>query len=811
MLATTIQDLRYAARTLRRSPGFTAVAVLTLAVGIGATTAIYSAVRTTILDPLPVRAADRLMKIESFNAAKSRFNAGVSPPAIRELRRHQDVFAELAVCDGMLAKYRGGEFIDIVKGLEVSPSFFELWRVRPLLGRVFTPDEQRRGAGKVVVLSHAFWRSRLGGDPEIVGKSVELDAGWIGAPYEAYTVIGVMPAHFVFPHEDDEYWVPMADPDGDDPYPRNYGVFVRLADQASTLQARQVFDLIAAREVAADPIANQGWRMRPRPVTGMFADDATRQRLWSLLAVIALVWVIACANVANLLVARAEARRQELAIRASLGASPSRLLRQLLTESFLLAVAGGLCGLVVTAWGLEALRALLGGIRLKPMGFDAAVFACAAALSGMTAVVFGTAPAWRATRARTSEALKQSGPSSTQALEGRWLVRGLIVAEVALTVVALAAAGLMVRSTISVLRLNVGYDARDLILAVAVPSAETMKDTGTYAEFIDRLGRGYEELPGVQSVGIRTAGGQLEYVAEGQDRTVQVRHEGCGLGSRNLFTALRVPLLEGRYLDRSDLERTTVLVNRTLARTLWPNEKAAGKRFRPVPAQTRTSPQTLREGVLLEVVGVVGDTRLDDHETDPPPTLYRPCRDFYDSLHYDRVYVRASGDPASLIRPIHSAMTHADAGVTHRVIRNVAQELYRSTQGRRFFTLYLALYAAVGLALTALGVYGLIACAVQRRTREFGIRMALGATRARVSALAVKDALSVAVMGLGVGLAVALSVARLMESQVHGVTPRDPATLAVVSAVILMATVIACAVPAYRATRIEPMEALRDG
>jgi predicted permease len=804
-----LQDLRYAARTLLKNPGFTAVAVFTLAISIGATTAIYSAVQATILDPLPVNDAHRLMAIESFNMARGRFRAGVSPPAIRELRQHKHVFDELAVCDSMLSKFRGGPFIETIKGLEVSPSFFGLWHVRPLLGRVFAADEARPGSDNVVVLSHAFWRTRLGGDPGIVGKSIELDARWSGTQYQQYTVTGVMPPHFVFPDEDDEYWVPKADPDGDDPYPRNYEVFFRLADGATPAQAQQILDVITTRDAEVDPRANEGWQMRLRPVGAMFADEVTRQRLWALFGVIGLVWLIACANVANLLIARAETRRHEIAVRASLGASPSRLLRQLMTESLLLAFAGGLSGLVLTAWGIDALGTFVGGIRLRPMGVNGHVLTYALALSGITALVFGLAPAWRATRPRLNEALKESSSSSSQSSEGRWLLRGLIVAEVAFTVVALAAAGLMVRSVVSVLRLDVGYDSRNLLMAVAVPSNETMNEVERYAAFVERLGDGYARLPGIRSVGVRTVGGALDYVAEDDDRAVRVQHEGCGLDARNLFTALQVPLLEGRYLDRSDVGRTTVLVNRTLTTTLWPGEKAVGKRFRPVPGQARNSPPTLQEGSVLEVVGVVGDVRLDDHEADPRPTLYRPCRDFYRNLHYDRFYLRTTHDPTSMVRPIQEAITQADVGVVHRTIQDVSAELYRSTQGRRLFTLYLTLYAAVALALASIGIYGLIAYSVRRRTREFGIRIALGSTRARISVLAMKDGLAVALVGLTLGLAGALACGRLLQGQLYDITPRDPTTLAVISAVLLVATLIACGLPAYRATRIDPMEALR--
>ncbi len=390
---------------------------------------------------------------------------------------------------------------------------------------------------------------------------------------------------------------------------------------------------------------------------------------------------------ANLLLARAEARQHEMGVRAALGAGRGRLIRQLLTESLLLAMAGGLCGLVLTAWGIEALSAFLGGIRLKPLAMNGPVFSSAMALSFVTGLVFGLAPAWRASRPRLFETLKQTGSFSTQTARGRWLLRGLIVAEVAFAVVLLAGAGLMVRSVMYVLQLDVGYSPQNLLMAVAIPPAvPDPGDEQAYTAFIDRLGDIYAGLPGIQSVGNRTVSNQRKYMAEGDDRAIQVVHEGTGLEERNLFVALRVPLIEGRFLDRSDLGRSTVVVNRTLARTFWPSDKAVGKRLRAAPNQD------VGERVL-EVVGVVGDVRLDDHETNPRPTVYRPCREFYRNLRYDRFYLRSTLDPASVIRAIHAAINRADPGVTYRSIQIVSEELYRSTQGRRFFTLYLTLKA----------------------------------------------------------------------------------------------------------------------
>ena len=302
-----MNDLKFASRQLLKNPGFTLVAVLTLAIAIGASTAIYSAVQTTIVDPLPVKDADRLMSIESFNTREGRSKWGVSLNTIAELRQHAELFANVAVYDGMLVTYRGGEFIDMVRGAEVSANFFSLWGVQPILGRVFAMDEERSEASRVVVLSQAFWRGRLGGDPQIIGKTIELEPE-TESSYQQYTVIGVMPYYFVFPEEEVDYWVPRADRDrGADPSSPNYAVFFRLPIGSTPLQARAFLEALAARDAANDAKMNAGWGMRLRPISTLFADEATRQKLWTLFVVIGLVWLIACANVANLLPARAEA------------------------------------------------------------------------------------------------------------------------------------------------------------------------------------------------------------------------------------------------------------------------------------------------------------------------------------------------------------------------------------------------------------------------------------------------------------------------------------------------------------------------
>ena len=465
-MSTFINDIKYAVRQLRKNPGFATVTLLTLAVAIGATTAIYSAVETTILDPLPVPDAERLMTIESINLRNSQVS-GVNPATIADLREVEYALNHLSISYKTDVKYRGNEFTELIRGYSVSDSFFSLWGVQPLLGRTFSEGESRADAPPVVVLAHGFWESSLNGDPEIIGKNIEFGGGTFDSPFQSYTVIGVMPEGFTFPLESVNFWRPLADPhvasESDDPMGRryirrNYALYFRLADGASQEQVQVILDSIVARQAQIETRFgnNRQWRLRLRPVSGIFDDEATRETLWTLFAVIVLVWLIACANVANLLLARAEGRRQEMGMRVALGAGRVRLIRQMLMESTLLALLGGACGLILTNWGLEVLDWHLKGIRMRPLALDWGVFGRAMGVSLLTGIVFGLIPAWNASKPNLFETLKQSGTSTTQALGGRWLVRRLILGEIALAVILLVGAGLTIRSVVNVLRVDLG-------------------------------------------------------------------------------------------------------------------------------------------------------------------------------------------------------------------------------------------------------------------------------------------------------------------------------------------------------------------
>jgi predicted permease len=651
-----------------------------------------------------------------------------------------------------------------------------------------------------------------------------------------YTVVGVMPKHFVFPYQNVQFWTPLADPKalsgtgGGSNSSRAeflmhdslniYLVSARLADRVSRQQAQALLDAINARQINLEIpglASRKGWMMRLRPMSAMFADEATREKLWTLFAGIALVWLIACANVANLLAARAEARQHEMAMRVVLGAGRARLMRQTLTECLLLALVGGVCGLLLTGWGVAALDTLLAGIRLKPLALNWPVFATAMAISAVTGIVFGLIPARRASRPKVFETLKQTGAASTQVARGRRFVGGLILGEIALAVVLLAGAGLTIRSLINILTYDFGYDAKNLIeLRLTAPAAKYANDPAALQGLATRLNERLANLPGIAAIGTHatdTAGesasfslaGGTRFRADGSADAHAVVQEFAGLDALDPFKAMGVRLIEGRPLDRSDVERRTVVVNESLARRFWPGQSALGQRLRPASAQDGDG--------ALEVVGIVSDIRRIGGDLLPqqnaPLTLYRPIPDPWVSSALPTMYLRTTIDPVAIIPSLQQALSEVEPDLVGRRITVVSDALAMATQGRRYFMGFLIAFAAVGLTLAVIGLYGLMAFNVQRRTREFGVRMALGATGREVLLRVTGDGVKLAGLGLALGLVLAFPAMRLIQNQLYGVTSSDPLTLLVVVLVLLATAATASFIPARRAARIHPMEALR--
>ena len=805
-----MNDLKFAFRQLLKHPGFTAVAVLTLALGIGATTAIVSVVKTAVFDPLPVQHPDRFVQLGGVSRELG-WRAAINNPALRDVRQQTNLFARVAAYsdnDGLTLQ--GEEFPQPVAGVWVTPEFFGLLNVRPLLGRTFTADEGQPGKDDVLVISHRLWQRLFGGDPAIIGRTVRFRE-------RPMTVVGVMPPHFSFPMARyDEYWRPAQHPDpaGND-WLANTRVIAEMRSEVETAQVQAFLDVLSQRQAKESPIAK--YEFQCRDLREMFSTPEVHRSLGLLLGAIAFVLIIAAANVANLQLARTETRQQELAVRAALGAGRVRVFRQLLTESLLLAALGGATGLAVTAFGLDLLPKLIPTDlpRLKPIGLNASVLCIASGVTLATGLLFGLAPAWQGRRSNLSEVMKLGAATSTRDRGRVWFSRTLIVGQVALVLVLLAGAGLMVRSVIGLLRMN-PIDAQNIVRVY--PSSVAMLQryfptvwnptdweravTALFAFFADAQQR-IAAIPGVIATGVAFEGREAEVLTTPGSERIQLLNYWIGIEQADPLRAMQVPLKQGRWLDRSDVGEGArrVLVNETAARQLWPGEEALGQRF---------SAKEWGAKLTYEVVGVVGDLRDYTGHVAPQPTFYRALQKAMNiELAPSFLVVRSAVDPRTLYKPIGQALKAAGADPRMPNFYNLQEVLRAAMAGHRAVMLYLSIFAGVGLFLAAIGLYGVLAYSVARRTREIGIRMALGAQRADVMRLILSQGLVLVAVGGVIGITVALVTGRVLRAYLVGVSQTDPVTFIAVALLLAAVAMLACRLPARRAGRIDPMEALR--
>jgi len=824
-------DLRFTVRQMRKSPGFTAVAILTLALGIGASTAIYSVIRSLVLDPVPGREPGRLMEIAEQDKKaeeKGRFY-GVGPPTLQVLRANQDWFDDLAWCTSSESTRRTDEFVEEVMGAEVSPNFFSFLGTRPLLGRTFAPDEitptDRDGtvAGdSVLVLGYGLWQSVFGGDPTVLGRTLELGK-------HRFTVIGVMPRHFKFPFGSTQYWMAVKDPPvrPDIGIAANFQVLVRLKSGMSPEPVQAMLGTLSQRvlrefsehRMYKYQLNREGWTVRMRPLRDAFSDPKLQRTLVGLLSAIGFVLLIVCANIANLMLAKAENRQQELAVRAALGAGRFRLLRQLFTESVLLAMVGGAGGLLCSWGGVRALLALVPDWKsqLKPVQLDgpALVFTLLAVLG--TSLLFGLAPAWRAYRTPAGQALKQGEARATLHAGWRRYRAALVITEVALTLVLLVGAGLMLQSVARLLRVNPGFDPENLLrVTVRLPWEKYSYDRPRERNaMLAALHEHLSALPGVAAVGIDKQNFPRPILVEERAEPLEVLQVGCGVEESDLFRAMRVQLQAGRLLRRDDIIRdkyfhqtdldsgsSAVVINESLARLAWPGEVAVGKSFRMDNKKSKRR---------YEVVGVVGDIRHFSYAQKVEPAFYRPYQEFDLAGLAPAFLIRVTGAPAPLIPAIRRELKALEGEMRTPDIRVVRQALYEATQPQRTYMLYLVIFAVVGLTLAAIGIFGVLAYSVARRTREIGIRMAVGADRGQVLGMILGEGARLLALGVVVGIGAAAGLTRFLQHQLFDVSPTDPLVFAAVALVLVSVGLLACFMPARRAASTNPMEALRQG
>ncbi|HEX5423483.1 MAG TPA: ABC transporter permease [Candidatus Acidoferrales bacterium] len=822
---TLVQDVRYALRTLRKSPGFTLVAVLTLALGIGANTAIFSLVDTALLHPLPFKNPSRLVMIGEGMPADGYPKIGISPEDFTVYEREQKSFESVGAFDDKYVGLSGGGQPERILAARVSASIFPMLGIQPLLGRTFTPQEDKLGKN-VVILSYALWQRRYGASRRVIGKTVVLDR-------IPYTVIGVMPKRFQFPlrgprtivvsgnNEPANVWVPVAfTPEelqcnacyNSSALGRlNAGVTISQAQTEASLLARRIERQYPASVLQAFNNAQLYIWISP-----LDAEDvgSVRTMLLVLMAAVGMVLLIACSNVATLLLSRASARRREITIRSALGASPGRLARQVLTESIVLALGGGAIGILVARFGTAVLISLApSNIPLPPdvpLGGSALLFAAAACC--LTAIIFGIVPAIQSSAISPQFALQEGGRSGTPGRTRNRLQACFVVAEFALAFVLLIGAGLLLRSFFNRLMTNQGFRP-DHVLTMEVPLPALAYPKATAIRgFYEQLAQRASNLPGVRSLGITTVlpltNDNLTVMkVEGRPGYTPVIRDTWVLG--NYFEAMGIPLLNGRYFTPQDRagSQPVVVISEGTAKKYWPAGDAIGKRL-----YIYGTPDT------ATVVGIVGSVSGSQFVTATTPEVYVPYLQVPNVMLEDKrdasarslaLAVRTSTDPQAVALALVAQIHSLDSQLAVGKIRTMGQLVGSSVAGPRFNAFLFGLFACVALFLAALGIYGVLAYATVQRTHEIGIRMALGAQGTEVLRLVLGQGARLALFGLAIGLLIAVGLTRLMASLLFGVGSMDPLTFAVVAIVLVGIGMLACYIPARRATRVDPVSAMR--
>jgi putative ABC transport system permease protein len=796
------QDVRYALRLLLKQPGITAIAVMTLALGIGANTAIFSAVNAVLLRPLPYADADRLVMLYEKRLKEGVTDNVVSPADFLDWSKMQRSFDAIAALTPTTVDLTGaGEPVRLFAGA-VSPPFFDVLGVAPSLGRTFVAEEAIQGRGRVAVLGYKVWQDQYGKDPAIVGRKILLN----GRPYE---VIGVLPATFEFTDSTIGLWVPLVLEDGKTPPPRTshfLTVYGRMKKGVSIEQARADMDRIGTQLEAQYPDENRNHGVY---VAGLRADMQVpvKDGLLMLMAAVAFVLLIACVNVANLLLAKAAARRREMAVRAAVGAGRWRLAGQALTESMVLAILGGGAGLLVAYWGIQLLRQItpqeVQVLGVDHVTLDPVVLGFTLVVSIVSGLIFGLLPAWHLASQDVNESLKEGGRSPGGIR--RRLRLSLVVSEIALASLLLVGAGLTLRSFQTVLQADPGFKQEGILTAyISLPSLRYPDDARRVAAF-DEIERRLAALPGVRSVGatshlpLSDQDSRGGVVIEGREPTPDTPTRAHPRAvTLNYFRTMGIRLIEGRNFAASDTAETpfVAVINETMAKRYWPGVSPVGKRF-------FTAGGTIKR----EVIGVVGDVKHWGFDRPVNPEMYFPQRQMvWDGL----TFVLATDlDPATLTAAVREQLKAVDKDLPLSSVRTMQEVAKRSVAARRSAMLLLGIFGALALVLAAAGIYAVMAQLVALRSAEIGVRLTLGASPLTVMRLVMREGLVHAIIGLAVGLGTAVVVMRGFRSMLFRVSPADPLTLGAVALLLLVTTALACMVPARRAMRLDPVRVLR--
>ncbi|HEV7747782.1 MAG TPA: ABC transporter permease [Pyrinomonadaceae bacterium] len=809
-MQTLLKDIRYGVRSLLKHPGFTAIVVVTLAVGIGASSAIFSVVNTVLLRPLPYPRAERIVAIQELNQQGKRVQ--VTPANFLDWRAQNTVFEQLAAIltrPANLALADSAERIDLAM---TSANFFSVFGVEPKYGRFFITADEQAGHASIVVISHALWQRRFGGDPSLIGKPITLDG-------VSYSVVGIAPAGFSYPDKTD-VWVPpfrlapTVNERMDPTQVRGFGMLAAVALLRPGIglpQAVSEMETITARLRQQYPEQNNRRFSRVVSLHNHLVGE-TGPMLLLLFGAVGFVLLIACANVANLLLASAATRQKELAIRTALGASRMRLIRQLLTESGMLAFAGGAMGFLLALWGVALLTKLLPQDfpRLGEIRLDWRVLGFTLVTSVVTGILFGFAPALQLSKTEVQDSLKEMGRGVSGSRRHNRLRNLLIVGEVALSVVLLAGAGLLFRSFMQLQSVNTGFNSQQLLTARLTPAGTQYRTDPDYINFYNQTLQRISAVPGVTTVAaINTLpldkGPQAGFRIEGRPPLTTDKWPGGNYRtvSADYFRAMDIPIVQGRAFTDHDTLQTplVVIVNQALVRRDFPGEGAIGKRINLGNTDAQGKP------VWLEIVGVASDVRSLELREEAAPEFYLSAQQ--DSFGNMFVVVRTSIEPTGIAAAIRQAAAEVDKTASVSDIKTMDNIVSAAVTQPRFNVFLLGLFSAIALLLSAAGIYGVTAYSVTQRTHEFGIRMALGAQVGDVLRMIVRQGMLLISVGIVVGLAAALALTRLLRTLLFGVSASDPLTFVAITLLLTFVALIACYIPARRATKVDPLVALR--
>jgi len=799
-METLLRDLKYGVRSLLKRPGFTAVALLALALGIGANTAIFSLVNAVLLRPLPFPQPDRLVWMWG-NIRNGGNRASVSPLDYLDYRHQNNTFEHFAavLTVPLPVNLTGDGEPERLTGAAVTGDYFQALAVQPALGRTFLLENEKAGNDQVAVLSYGLWQRRFGGDPNIVNQKIMLDS-------KPCIVLGVMPKEFSFPSAT-EIWVPLpfeALPQLQQRKAHFLRPIGRLKPGVTLAQAQADTDAIARRLEEQYPDSNTGWNLRLVSLREQLVGN-TRTTLFILLGAVGFVLLIACANVANLLLVRAASREREIALRTALGAGRGRIIRQMITESLLLALIGGALGAFLALWGVQLLVSLSGDNipRTSPVTIDATVLGFTLLISLLTGVVFGLAPALRTLKFNLTSSLKEGGRGSGEGPQRHRTRNALVVLESAVAVVLLIGAGLLVRSLLRLQHTNPGFNAQNVLtFRIDLPDKKYPTPEKA-AQFFSQLEAQTSNLPGVESVGMVSElplTGQLNdmpYYVEG--RPPATPDQGFDNDFRRVnqhyFKAMRIPLLRGRNFTAQEVREGAhvIIVSELLVQQVFPNEEPLGKRL--VMAMGNQP---------FDIVGVVGDIRHSGLENDPLPAMYMPAYE-----PGTNVVIRTQGNSGNLIAAVREELQQLDPDQPIAAIKTMEQWINTAVAEPRYRTTLIGLFAALALLLATIGIYGVMSYSVTQRTHEIGVRMALGARQSDVMKMVVRQGMLLVLIGVGLGLAVAIALTRVMATLLFGITARDPLTFVVVAGLLAVVALLACYLPARRATKVDPLIALR--